>query len=257
MKVVLFCGGEGMRMREYSETIPKPMVPIGHRPILWHLMRTYAHYGHKEFILCLGHKGEAIKEYFVNYKEWLTSDFVLSNGRVALQNSGIEDWSIRFAETGLSANVGERLMAVRPYLDGDEVFLANYGDVLADVPLPRLIDHSSEQGKIACCVCVQPAHLTFHVIRSNRNSIVESLQPVDQTDLWINGGFFVFRKEIFDFIRPGEDLVLEPFQRLIDLGELVTYRHEGFWLGMDTFKELQQLNELYNRRRAPWVVWDR
>jgi glucose-1-phosphate cytidylyltransferase len=244
-------------MREYSETIPKPMVPIGHRPILWHLMRTYAHYGHKEFILCLGHKGEVIKEYFVNYKEWLTSDFVLSNGRVELENPSIEDWSITFAETGLSANVGERLMKIKPYLDGDDVFLANYGDVLADVPLPSLIDHCGEHGKIASCVCVRPAHLTFHVVRSKNGGTVESLQPVDQTDLWINGGFFIFRKEIFDFIGPGEDLVVEPFKRLIDLGELATFRHDGFWLGMDTFKELQRLNDMYGRGEAPWTVWER
>ena len=145
MKVVLFCGGQGMRMREFSETIPKPMVPIGYRPIMWHLMRYYAHFGHKDFILCLGYRGDSIKEYFLNYKEWLSNDFVLSGGGadVQLLSSDIDDWRITFVDTGTHSNIGERLRAVRPHLEGEEIFLANYSDGLTDAPLDRVRSTSS------------------------------------------------------------------------------------------------------------------
>src|SRR5919106_774644 len=158
MKVVLFCGGLGMRMREFSETIPKPMVPIGNRPILWHLMRYYAHYGHKDFILCLGYRGEAIKSYFVDYKEWLSNDFVLSGSsdRIEMLASDIHDWRITFVETGLSANIGERLLAVRPHLQGEETFLANYADGLSDVPLDKMIDRFRQQRKTAALLATRP-----------------------------------------------------------------------------------------------------
>jgi glucose-1-phosphate cytidylyltransferase len=151
MKVVLFCGGLGMRMREYSEHVPKPMVPVGNRPILWHLMRYYAHYGHKEFILCLGYRGEAIKSYFVDYKEWLSNDFVLSGSsdRIEMLASDIHDWRITFVETGLSANIGERLLAVRPHLEGEKTFLANYADGLTDAPLDAMVERFRQQRKTA------------------------------------------------------------------------------------------------------------
>jgi glucose-1-phosphate cytidylyltransferase len=154
MKVVLFCGGRGMRMREYSETIPKPMVPIGPRPIMWHLMRYYAHYGHKDFILCLGYRGDSIKEYFLDYKEWLSNDFVLSGGGsdVELLSSDIDDWRITFVDTGIDANIGQRLRAVRTHLEGEEVFLANYSDGLSDVPLDRVVDFFHQTGGAATFV---------------------------------------------------------------------------------------------------------
>src|SRR5687768_1501893 len=155
MKVVLFCGGFGMRMREYSESIPKPMVPIGYRPILWHVMKYYAHYGHKDFILCLGYQADAIKEYFLNYEECLSNDFTMSQGGKHLQlfNSDIQDWKITFADTGLTSNIGQRLKAVQKYLEGEEVFLANYSDGLTDLDLPTLIQYSRQHDKIATFVC--------------------------------------------------------------------------------------------------------
>jgi glucose-1-phosphate cytidylyltransferase len=256
MKVVLFCGGLGLRMREFSESIPKPMVPIGYRPILWHLMRYYAHYGHNDFILCLGYRGDVIKDYFMNYKEWLSNDFVLSGGgsQIELINRDIDDWRITFVDTGISANIGQRLMAVKPYLEGEQVFMANYADGLSDVPLSCLIDRFYDQGKIAMFLSVRPSQ-SFHVVSADEEGVVTRIQEANKTGMWINGGFFVFRKEIFDYIQPGEELVYEPFQRLIDRKELIAYSYDGFWTGVDTFKDRQWLDELYTQGGARWEVW--
>ena len=256
MKVVLFCGGLGMRMREYSEVIPKPMVPVGTRPILWHLMRYYAHYGHKDFVLCLGYRGESIKSYFVDYKEWLSNDFVLSAGSDQIEMLGrdIHDWRITFVETGLSANIGERLLAVRQHLDGEEMFLANYADGLTDAPLDQMVGRFMEHGRTASVLATRPRQ-SFHALELDHDDSVASVQEVQSAGLWINGGFFAFRKEIFDVLHPGDELVGEPFQRLIATGELVAHRHEGFWVGMDTFKERQLLDDLWSRNAAPWAVW--
>jgi glucose-1-phosphate cytidylyltransferase len=257
MKVVLFCGGQGMRMREFSETIPKPMVPIGTRPVLWHLMRYYAHFGHTEFILCLGYKGEAIKQYFLEYKEWLSNDFVLSSGgtKVDLLNSDIDDWRITFVDTGLHANIGERLLAVRDHLGDDELFLANYADGLSDVHLPDVIEHREQRGSVATFVCVRPSQ-TFHVVTLGEDSRVASISESADAGMWINGGFFVLHRDLFDYIRPGEDLVFKPFDRLMERGLLTGFRHHGFWAGMDTFKDRQALDELSTRGGARWKVWD-
>ncbi len=256
MKVVLFCGGQGMRMREFSESIPKPMVPIGTRPVLWHLMRYYAHYGHKDFILCLGYKGEAIKEYFLDYKEWLSNDFVLSEGgrKVDLLASDAEDWRMTFVDTGMRANIGERLMAVREHLEGEEVFLANYADGLTDAPLPRLIEHFETQQRVASFLCVQPSQ-SFHVVKFDESGGVSALESADESGLRVNGGFFVLNHRIFDYMRPGEELVHEPFERLIADNQLTAYNHDGFWAGMDTFKDRQELDETYQRGGARWEVW--
>jgi len=258
MKVVLFCGGLGMRMREYSEHVPKPMVPVGNRPILWHLMRYYAHYGHKDFILCLGYRGEAIKSYFVDYKEWLSNDFVLSGSsdRIEMLASDIHDWRITFVETGLGANIGERLLAVRPHLQGEEVFLANYADGLSDAPLDVMVERFRQQRKTASLLATRPKH-TFHALELDTDDAVASVQEVHRAGLWINGGFFVLRNEIFAVLEPGNELVNEPFQRLIARGDLMAYRHEGFWVGMDTFKERQLLDDLWSRGTAPWAVWQK
>lgn len=258
MKVVLFCGGLGTRLREYSETIPKPMVDIGYRPIIWHLMKYYAHYGHTEFILCLGYRGDVIKKYFLNYDECLSNDFVLSNGgrEIRLYNSDIEDWTISFVETGLHANIGQRLKAVEKYLEGEEVFLANYSDGLTDLALPQYLDHFSQSNKVASFLCVQPSQ-SFHVVSMGEGNLVASIASVRQSDLWINGGFFAFKKEIFDYIRDGEELVNEPFQRLIEHRELIAYRYEGFWACMDTFKEKKMFDDLHARGELPWAVWEK
>lgn len=256
MKVVLFCGGMGMRLREYSEHIPKPMVNIGYRPILWNVMRYYAHYGHKEFILCLGYKGDVIKNYFINYNEALSNDFVLTggNGNLKLLNSDIHDWKITFVDTGLNANVGQRLKAVEKYIGADEYFLANYSDGLSDLPLDKVIDHARAKNKIATFVSVKPSQ-TFHVVKIENNEIVKDLQHVAHSGILINGGFFTFKREIFNYIREREELVVEPFKRLMQINELVTYVYNGFFVSMDTFKDKQVLDDLYATGNAPWEVW--
>jgi glucose-1-phosphate cytidylyltransferase len=257
MKVVIFCGGLGMRLRDFSEAIPKPMVPVGYRPILWHLMRYYAHYGHKDFILCLGYKADTIKQYFLNYDETVSNDFVLREGgkKVDLLASDIQDWNITFVDTGLASNIGQRLKAVQPFLDGDEMFLANYSDGLSDLPIPAVIDYLQMQPEaVACFAGVAPTS-SFHLVSVGEGGRVESIRHIKEVGMRVNGGFFVFRKEIFDWMKPGEELVQEPFQRLATAGRLLSYNYDGFWACMDTFKEKQLLDDMYARGLVPWEVW--
>jgi glucose-1-phosphate cytidylyltransferase len=243
-------------MREASERIPKPMVPIGNRPVLWHVMKYFAHFGHKDFVLCLGHKAEVIKEFFLTYQEALSNDFVLDgSGNVELLSSDAHDWRITFVNTGLQAKVGERLLAVREHLDGEEFFLANYGDVLTDAPLPHMIETLRESGKTASVLSVRPNY-TFHLISLGDGPHVTGIQDVTAADIWINGGYFVFRHDLFDYLEPGEDLVVEPFQRLIADEELLAYRYEGFWAPMDTLKDKNVLESLLEAGEAPWRVWE-
>jgi glucose-1-phosphate cytidylyltransferase len=255
MKVVLFCGGLGMRIREYSEGVPKPMITIGYRPILWHIMKYYAHHGHKDFILCLGHKAELIKEYFLAYNECLSNDFVLAQGgkQLRLLNSDIQDWRITFVDTGMSATIGQRLKAVQPYLDGEEAFMANYADGLTDLPLPAYLDHFEASGRTAAFVAVQPT-LSFHLVLT-ADDVVTDIRPMTEANIWINGGYFILRQEIFRYLGTGEELVEQPFQRLVDKRQLLAYKYSGFWGCLDTFKEKQQLDELWNLDQAPWEVW--
>ncbi len=257
MKVVLFCGGFGMRMREYSESVPKPMVPIGYRPILWHVMKYYAHYGHKDFVLCLGYKADVIKNYFRNYDECVSNDFVLSGGgkRVELLSSDIHDWRITFVDTGLNSNIGQRLKAVEKHLQDEEVFLANYTDGLSDVNLNELADTFRRSNKVACFVSVKP-RASFHMITVDGEGVVKSIEQITKTGARINGGFFLFRREVFQYIEEGEELVEQPFRRLISEGQLLSHAHGGFWACMDTFKERQELEDLYSRGSAPWTVWN-
>jgi glucose-1-phosphate cytidylyltransferase len=256
MKVVLFCGGLGMRLRQAGEDMPKPMVPIGYRPILWHLMKYYAHFGHKDFILCLGYRADAIKKYFLSYEETISNDFVLSAGgrQVDLMNSDISDWRITFADTGVNANIGQRLKVAERYLEGEEIFLANYADGLTDLPLPAHIERACGNQAIANLVRVRPS-LTYHAVTAEPDGLVNGITAVTSTDLRVNGGYFVFRREIFDYMRDGEELVQEPFQRLIDVGQLRAYAYDGFFASMDTFKDKQHLDDLYAKGTAPWEVW--
>ena len=255
MKVVLFCGGLGTRLGELAENIPKPLVKIGYRPILWHVMKYYAHFGHKDFILCLGYKADTIKDYFLNYKEYLSNDFTMSNGGkdIHLQQSDITDWKITFVDTGLRANIGQRLKAVEKYLAGEEMFLANYSDGLTNSPLPEMIDSVVKSGKVASFLCAKPSQ-SFHVAELDADKSVRSIQSVRKSDIRINAGFFVFRKEIFNYIRPGEELVVEPFQRLIAEKKIIGYPSDNFWC-MDTFKEHQELTDMFNIGNTPWEVW--
>lgn len=255
---MLFCGGLGTRLRDQSGGLPKPMVNIGMRPILWHLMKYYAHYGHKDFVLCLGYLGNSIKDFFLSYDQRLSSDFALENGhtRIHALDSDIADWNITFVDTGVRKNIGQRLRAAQKYLDGDDIFLANYADGLTDLPLPELIDYFRKSGKIACFVSVKPSQ-TFHIVSLLNDGRVGSIDNVRDTDLMINGGYFVFRKEIFDYMQEGEELVAEPFRRLIAANQLIAYPYDRFWYCMDTFKEERELNDMYENGKAPWVVWPR
>jgi glucose-1-phosphate cytidylyltransferase len=257
MKVVLFCGGLGMRIREAGENVPKPMVTIGYRPILWHVMKYYAHFGHKDFVLCLGYRGDVIKNYFLNYSETLSNDFVLSDGgkKLDLMGSDIHDWKITFVETGLQANIGQRLKAVERIVGGDEEFLANYSDGLSNLALPAQLEHFRQHDAVASFVSVKP-NLSYHLVKAEPDGRVTALDDIQQAPVRINGGFFMFRREIFRHLRDGEELVREPFQRLIGAGQLRAYQYDGFWMSMDTFKDRQQLEEIYARGNAPWQVWN-
>lgn len=256
MKVVLFCGGMGLRIREYSESIPKPMVPIGQRPILWNVMKYYAHYGHRDFILCLGWQGQAIKNYFLDYDECVSNDFQLLEGgrRIALLNTDVEDWKITFVDTGVNSNIGERLMAVKPHLEDETTFLANYSDGLSDVPLPSLIQHHRATAATATFLSVKPTQ-SFHTVDFDGEGNVSALTPITRSSIWMNAGFFVLDQSIFDVMRPGEELVMEPFERLIRGRRLQTIRYEGYYGCMDTYKEKQALEDRYHRGDRPWEVW--
>jgi glucose-1-phosphate cytidylyltransferase len=257
MKVVIFCGGLGMRLREYSESIPKPMVPVGYRPILWHIMRYYAHFGHKEFILCLGYKADSIKKYFMDYDETVSNDFVLSEGgkNVNLLASDIHDWKITFVDTGLTSNIGQRLKAVERFLEDDEMFLANYSDGLSDLPLPEMIDYFRGQpDAVACFAGVCPTS-SFHLVQVAERGRVQSIRHIRDCGMRINGGFFVLRQGIFDYMHEGDELVEAPFRRLAAEGRLLAYPHDGFWACMDTFREKQLLEDMYSRGQVPWEVW--
>jgi glucose-1-phosphate cytidylyltransferase len=256
MKVVLFCGGLGMRLRDYAENVPKPMVPLDYRPILWHLMKYYAHHGHRDFILCLGYRGDMIRQYFLNYEECMSNDFVLTDGgrNRQLLTSDIQDWRITFVDTGLNSNIGERLSAVKRHLEGEEMFLANYADGLTDLPLPEQIEAFRDSGAAASFLAVRP-NLSYHFLTSDEKGMVTSFRDIAQSGLRVNGGFFVFRSDVFDYIRPGEELVLTPFTRMLQARKLLAYHYDGFWLAMDTAKDKSKLDELIAKGRPPWFVW--
>jgi glucose-1-phosphate cytidylyltransferase len=255
MKVVLFCGGAGMRLRGHADDVPKPMVQIGTRPILWHLMKYYAHFGHKDFVLCLGYKGNVIKDYFLNYDESVSNDFVWSQGgkKVHFLNRDIDDWTITFVETGANSNIGERLKAVEGYVQGEEMFLANYGDGLTDLDLPVMLETFRRSHAIGIMLLVQPT-TSFDIVSVEPSGAVANISPSSSSGIWINGGFFALRQEIFGQIHPGEDLVREPFQRALEKQALLGFKYTGFWQCMDTFKDKQALEEL-NQSTAPWKVW--
>ena len=257
MKVVLFCGGLGLRLHPSTERTPKPLVRVGGKPVLLLLMKYYSYFGHKDFILCLGYKGDEIKKFFLNYDECLSGDFILCNGnkKQKLFKSEIDDWTITFADTGLDSPVGSRLKKVEKYLCEDDVFLANYSDGLTDLYLPDLIDYSKKRDKIACMITVKPT-VGFHYVSTSKDGYVDGICQLDQTPVRFNGGFFVFKKQIFDYINLGEDLVYEPFQRLMKQHQLVAYRHDGFWASLDTYKDKQRLDELALKNASSWEIWN-
>jgi glucose-1-phosphate cytidylyltransferase len=253
VKVVLFCGGLGTRIRDYSENIPKPMVPVGNQPILWHVMQYYSQYGCREFILCLGYKANIVKNYFLNYKIAESADCVISDfgAKVEIIGEKPPDWHISLVDTGIWRNIGERLFAVKGFVDNEELFLANYSDGLSDVPLDDMISRFKTSGKIGCFLAVHPP-VSFHLAEFDDQGTVSRIRSSQQSDVWINGGYFLFRREIFDYIRAGEELVLEPFSRLIKAGKLMAYKYEGFWRAMDTLRDRQILEEMVERGQTPW-----
>jgi glucose-1-phosphate cytidylyltransferase len=258
MKVVLFCGGLGTRLREHSDTIPKPLVPIGSRPIVWHLMRYYAHFGHKDFILCLGYRGDMVREFFLNYNECLSNDFVLSEGgrRVELMSTDIADWRVTFVDTGLHANLGQRLLAARKYIRDEPEFLANYSDGLSDIPLDRMIEDFRNKDFTASFAAIRPS-ASFHVVQMADDGFVKSIGPMQGAPLLINGGFFIMKQDVFEHIRPGEELVEQPYSRLAAEHKLGAWRHDGFWKAMDTLKDKIDFDRMDARNECPWMIWNR
>jgi glucose-1-phosphate cytidylyltransferase len=253
MKVVLFCGGFGTRIREYSESIPKPMIPVGHQPIMYHLMQYYAQYGHRDFVLCLGYKANYIKEFFLNHKPQTYADCVVSSygQHVEMLGKPQEDWRITMIDTGAWRNIGERLWAVREQVMGEHMFLANYSDGVSNVDLPAMIETFKKSGKIACFLAVRPP-LTYHLVDMAEDGKVNEFRSSNTSEVWINGGYFIFRPQIFDYMEPGEELVIEPFERLIKDNQLMAYKHEGFWRSMDTLRDRQMLEDMVEKGHMPW-----
>ena len=256
MKVVLFCGGLGTRLREHSDTIPKPLVTVGYRPIIWHLMRYYAHFGHKDFVLCLGYRGEMIREYFLNYRDCMSNDFVLSlpEREIELLKRDVQDWRITFVDTGLHANLGQRLRRVKHLLEGEPMFLANYADGLSDLDLNAQIADFQAGDAVASFLAVRPAQ-SFHSVAADGDGCVTSIQSMHRSDVWINGGFFCLRNSVFDVLHEGEELVEQPFQRLVAQRKLHARKHEGFWGAMDTFKDKITFDRMEAKDECPWMVW--
>jgi glucose-1-phosphate cytidylyltransferase len=258
MKVVLFCGGLGMRMREGAGSAPKPMAMIGDRPLLWHVMRYYAHFAHTDFVLCLGYGAAAVKDYFLHYDETLSNDFTLVAGgrNVEMFSTDISDWNITFIDTGLNSTIGERLMRVRKLVENEPMFLANYADTLTDAPLPEIIERFRSSRATASILAVPPVS-THHVVEMDDAGEVTGVREVRDLMQWENGGYFVFRPEIFDALRDGEDLMPHAFSRLLTDGRVLAQRYTGFWRAADTFKDRAELEELFHRGTCPWMLWDR
>jgi len=258
MKVVLFCGGLGMRMRDGAASAPKPMNMIGDRPLLWHVMRYYAHFGHSDFILCLGYGAAAVKDYFVHYDETLSNDFTLvAGGRdIQMHSTDITDWNVTFIDTGLSSSIGERLMKVRALVEGEEMFLANYADTLTDAPLPELIDRFRQAPEAAVSMLAVPPVSTHHIVEIGDGGQVTGVRAVTELMQWENGGYFVMRPSIFDALREGEDMVPHAFARLVPQRKLLAQRYNGFWRAADTFKDRAELEDMFHRGQCPWMLWD-
>lgn len=254
MKTVLFCGGLGTRIRDVSESLPKPMIPIGDKPILWHLMQYYSQFGHKDFVLCLGYKASVVKEFFLNYRPQNYSDCVISGSGSSVEIIGpAQDWRIAMIDTGIWRNIGQRLWAVRSLVAGEDMFYANYSDGLCDVDLDLMTAAFRDSGKVACFIAVRPS-FSLHLVEMGPSGDVERLRASQDADIWINGGFFIFRSNIFDYMSEGDELVEAPFQRLIEADQIMAFRHEGFWRPMDTLKDKQVLEDLVEKGTMPWQL---
>lgn len=258
IKVVILCGGRGSRLREETEVRPKPLVDIGERPIIWHIMKTYAQFGFRDFILCLGYKGEMIKEYFLNY-EAMNNDFSITLGnpnKINFHNAHLEkDWDVTLVNTGRTAQTGTRIKRIEKYIDGD-TFMATYGDGVGNINIRDLLEYHRKNKKIATVTGVHPPSRFGELLFKGKN-VLEFHEKPQVSQGFINGGFFVFQKEFFNYLEDIDNCFLEgkPMERLSKEGELAIYRHNGFWQCMDTQRELDVLNELWKEDRAPWKIW--
>ena len=259
MKVVILCGGKGTRLREETEYRPKPMLPIGNKPILWHIMKTYSSYGHKEFILCLGYKGDIIKSWFRNY-QWMISDIYIELGNEAktkfFSNEEELDWKITLVETGLETMTGGRIKAIEKYIEDDDKFLITYGDGVADINISESIDFHNESKKLLTLTGVRPPG-RWGELKIEDNEVKHFYEKPQTSNDFINGGYFVANKEIFDFLDDNPKLVFEekPLNQLSNQGLLGCYPHYGFWHPMDTYKEYIYLNQMWNSGQAKWKKW--
>jgi len=256
LKAVLLAGGMGTRLREETEYRPKPMVEIGQRPILWHIMKNLSTQGLLDFVICLGYKGDYIKDYFLNYEARvndLTVELGANRERNSLSSSSETDWVVTLANTGLSTMTGGRIHRVKQYVQGER-FLCTYGDGLADINLPELIKFHEDHGKIATVTAVMPTS-RFGAIQIAPDDTVSKFTEKPKGNVWVNGGFFIFEPEIFDFLTPECILEEEPLEKLAEMGELVAYKHHGFWKPMDTYRESIELNEIWDSESAPWKNW--
>jgi glucose-1-phosphate cytidylyltransferase len=256
MKVVLFCGGYGMRMRDDVDDIPKPMQMIGDRPLLWNVMRLYAHFGHTDFILCLGYGAHHVVEFFRNYDETRSNDFVLrkGGGEIELLSSDISDWTITFMHTGLDTPIGERLRRVRHLIGEDDMFAANYADVLSDAPMDRIELDVRARGAVGSLLAVPP-QAAFHMVETDEDNYVRGITPVSTLRVQENGGYFFFTPEIFDYLHENEDLVTNALPRVAAEGRLLAWPHDGFWKPADTVKERSELDAMARRHARPWALW--
>ena len=255
MKVVLFCGGYGMRMRDGVSDLPKPMHPVGPRPLIWHVMRYYAHFGHTDFVLCLGYGAHHIKDFFLHYDETASNDFVLHGAEVELLGSDIKDWTITFVHTGLDSAIGERLRRVEPYVRDEEMFLANYADVLTDAPLDDMVSRFRASGAVGGLMAVPPQS-AFHCVDVDEDGRLSTISTLQQMPLWENGGYLVFRPEVFGHLTEGCDLIADVCAPLAREGRMFGYRHKGFWHPADTVKERTALEAAYQSGNRPWMLWD-
>lgn len=257
MKVVILAGGFGTRLREETEFRPKPMVDVGGRPILWHIMKIYAHYGFSDFVICLGYRGNLIKDYFLNY-EAMRNDFTICLGRqnqiTYHQEHQEQDFKVTLADTGLNTMTGGRVQKIQKYID-DDLFMLTYGDGVADIDVQRLIEFHKSHGKMATVTTVRPIS-RYGILDINDEGEVVKFTEKPQAESWVSVGFFVFNKSVFDYLR-GDDCILEqePLTRLAAEGELMAYRHDGFFFAMDTYREYKQLNEMWDTGNPPWKIW--
>jgi glucose-1-phosphate cytidylyltransferase len=256
MKVVLFCGGLGTRMREYSQRLPKPLADIRQRPILWYVMKYYAHFGHKDFILCMGYKAEVIKDYFEHHMRNPGTPYLIDGEPdIPLYGEDIDSWNVTLVDTGERSPIGSRLKSVEAHIGSDELFMANYSDGVTDLHLPTLIDYARAQDRVGTMLAVNPNH-SFHTVNMNATGEVSGIVDLRHSGVMINGGYFVFKRKIFDYINWGDDLVAEPFARLIDDKQLVAHTANAYWACMDTFKDKEQLEQMLDNGKATWRVWD-